>query len=69
MAAAGGNGKADPFPWRQVLHAGFFLLRLPPRDFWALTPLEFHAMTGGYLPRFSLPLKELMEKYPDEVQS
>jgi uncharacterized phage protein (TIGR02216 family) len=52
-----------------VLHAGFFLLRLSPSDFWALTPTEFHAITGGYLPRLSLPLKELMEKYPDEVKS
>jgi uncharacterized phage protein (TIGR02216 family) len=29
------------------MHAGLCLLRLPPRDFWALTPVEFLAMTGG----------------------
>lgn len=53
------------FPWREAMHAGLFLLRLSPRDFWALTPIEFHAITGGLSPRFDLPLKDLMARYPD----
>ncbi|WP_341872384.1 rcc01693 family protein [Neorhizobium vignae] len=36
-----------PFPWDAVMHVGLCLLRLPPRDFWALTPVEFSAMAGG----------------------
>jgi uncharacterized phage protein (TIGR02216 family) len=38
---------AKPFPWGQVIHAGLSLLRLSPTVFWALTPVEFFAMTGG----------------------
>ncbi len=53
------------FPWREAIHAGLFLLRLAPRDFWALTPIEFHAITGGLTPRFDLPLKDLMARFPD----
>ena len=57
------------FPWRETIHAGLFLLRLPPETFWRLTPVEFHAMTGGFVPRFTLPLKALMERYPDVVST
>ncbi len=56
------------FPWREAIHAGLFLLRLSPRDFWALTPIEFHAIAGGLSPRFDLPLKDLMARYPDEKE-
>lgn len=53
------------FPWREAIHAGLFLLRLAPRDFWTLTPREFHAMTGGLASRFTIPLKDLMVRFPD----
>jgi uncharacterized phage protein (TIGR02216 family) len=78
MAAAGGAAGEDrqgtearfaPFPWDAVLHAGLCLLRLPPADFWALTPVEFFVMTGGTRPRGMVTgraeLDELMQAFPD----
>lgn len=35
-----------PFPWRAVMATGLGLLRLPPRDFWAMTPIEFAHAAG-----------------------
>jgi uncharacterized phage protein (TIGR02216 family) len=64
-AAAEGPTQPRAFPWREAIHAGFFLLRLTSRDFWSLTPIEFHAMTGGFAPRFDLPLHDLMARFPD----
>ena len=58
-----------PFPWETVLHAGLCLLRLAPGDFWAMTPVEFFAMTGGMratkagLDRTGL--EGLMRRFPD----
>ena len=66
-AAAEDPAPPRAFPWREAIHAGLFLLRLAPRDFWALTPVEFHAMTGGLAPRFDLPLEDLMARFPDKV--
>ncbi|PZM17084.1 rcc01693 family protein [Rhizobium tubonense] len=58
-----------PFPWRRVLHVGLSLLRLPPDTLWAMTPIEFHAMAGGFSPRAGTlerrNLRELMEQFPD----
>ncbi|MET3613264.1 putative phage protein (TIGR02216 family) [Rhizobium aquaticum] len=67
-AAAEEPEQPRAFPWREAIHAGLFLLRLSPRDFWALTPIEFHAITGGLSPRFDLPLKDLMARYPDDKE-
>jgi uncharacterized phage protein (TIGR02216 family) len=51
------------------MHAGLCLLRLSPKDFWALTPIEFHAMTGGLAQKGSGPgraeLEGLMARFPD----
>jgi len=58
-----------PFPWGAVIHAGLCLLRLSPPDFWAMTPVEFFAMTGGMratkagLDRTGL--EGLMRRFPD----
>jgi uncharacterized phage protein (TIGR02216 family) len=64
-----GKGENAAFPWDAVLHAGLFRLRLPPRDFWALTPLEFFIMTGGLRPRTTSlgrsALSALMQDFPD----
>lgn len=38
-AAAGG----EAFPWRRAMAIGLGLLRLSPRDFWAMTPRELAA--------------------------
>lgn len=51
------------------MHAGLHLLRLSPRDFWALTPVEFFAMTGGVRPQGVAmgrdELDALMRQFPD----
>lgn len=78
-AAAGGDapngqddtrdGVARAFPWDAVIHVGLCLLRLSPRDFWALTPVEFFAMAGGARPREAMMardgLEALMRAFPD----
>lgn len=51
------------------MHAGLGLLRLSPRDFWAMTPREFQAALGvarrhGEAPGRS-DLARLMAEYPD----
>jgi uncharacterized phage protein (TIGR02216 family) len=57
------------FPWSDVLHLGLCLLRLSPTDFWALTPREFLAVSGGLKPRLPVPdrsaLEALMGAFPD----
>lgn len=53
------------------MHVGLCLLRLSPRDFWALTPVEFFLMTGGARPRAigtgRGELEELMRAFPDRI--
>jgi uncharacterized phage protein (TIGR02216 family) len=55
------------------MHTGLCLLRLSPKDFWALTPREFFAASGGFLPRapaFSRGgLDALMRDFPDVAPS
>ncbi|NTF31261.1 rcc01693 family protein [Rhizobium skierniewicense] len=72
MSAAAGTSSdhgAKPFPWDQVIHAGLSLLRLSPNIFWALTPVEFFAMTGGMRRRRDGldrgRLEGLMRAFPD----
>jgi uncharacterized phage protein (TIGR02216 family) len=52
-----------------VIHAGLSLLRLSPDIFWALTPLEFFAMTGGLRRQAQAlnrhGLDDLMRRFPD----
>jgi uncharacterized phage protein (TIGR02216 family) len=53
-----------------VIHVGLGLLRLSPRDFWAMTPVEFAAAAGlsrgGALPPTRADLSRLMREFPDE---
>ena len=37
FASAGGDS-ATAFPWRDAMRFGLGVLRLAPRDFWAMTP-------------------------------
>ena len=52
------------------MHVGLCLLRLPPRDFWGMTPVEFLAMSGGLRGGSSSlerdGLDALMKAFPDE---
>ena len=59
-----------PFPWPAVMAFGLGVLRLAPREFWAMTPRELaaaHVGLGGSvgppLPRATLD--RLMQAYPD----
>ncbi|MBO3759491.1 rcc01693 family protein [Ciceribacter sp. L1K22] len=57
-----------PLPWDTVLHAGLFLLRLPPELFWRLSLPEFAAMTGGFGGAERMGrgrLDALMVRFPD----
>jgi uncharacterized phage protein (TIGR02216 family) len=68
---SGGIGSRR-FPWREAMAFGLGVLRLPPRDFWALTPRELAAALSGALPHrigmapLSRPdLRALMQRFPD----
>jgi uncharacterized phage protein (TIGR02216 family) len=64
------RGEAAPFPWGAVMRFGLARLRLPPEQFWRLTPRELAAMAGfggtatGAIGRAELG--RLMADYPDE---
>lgn len=51
------------------MHAGLCLLRLPAPQFWALTPRELFAATGGLVKRATsierAGLETLMRAFPD----
>ena len=46
----------DPFPWPQALAIGLGVLRLPPEQFWRMTPREFAAAVRGLYGDFAAPL-------------
>jgi uncharacterized phage protein (TIGR02216 family) len=57
-----------------VIHVGLGLLRLSPRDFWAMTPREFAAAaglsrSGGSAPPTRVELSRLMRDFPDEMRN
>lgn len=56
------------FDWAAMMRIGFHHLRLNPRDFWALTPLEFLVLLGlegGPPPMARARLEELSRDFPD----
>lgn len=59
-----------PFPWSEAIGFGLGVLRLSPRDFWAMTPRELaHAVNAVRGPQ-SAPmdraaLDTLMNAFPD----
>lgn len=70
MRAAGGEAATvRAFPWEAVLDAGLCRLRLSPKRFWALSLIEFAAMTGAFSAgsaRLSRAgLEGLIRDYPD----
>ncbi|MCZ4344885.1 rcc01693 family protein [Devosia neptuniae] len=59
-----------PFPWGAAMGFGLGVLRLPARDFWALTPRELAAAWGAIMGAPTGPLSrgdlsDLMERFPD----
>ena len=58
-----------PFPWQAAMRFGLGVLRLPPRDFWAMTPRELAAAWGAVIgDRGALGRDDfngLMERFPD----
>lgn len=61
---------AEPFPWRQAIGFGLGVLRLPPEQFWTMTPRELalaieavSGRGGAPLPRDAL--NDLMKRFPD----
>ena len=60
-----------PFPWRQALAIGLGVLRLPPEQFWRMTPREFAAALRGLYGEPQAPLdraalEALAARYPDK---
>jgi uncharacterized phage protein (TIGR02216 family) len=59
-----------PFPWTEAMRFGLGVLRLPPRDFWAMTPRELASAWGAIMGERTGPLTRsdldtLMETFPD----
>ena len=59
-----------PFPWTAAMRFGLGVLRLPPREFWNMTPRELAAAWGAIMGDRSGPLERhdletLMERFPD----
>ena len=61
----------EGFDWPSLMRAGLRGLRLRPRDFWDLTPVELRVMLGedaGQRPMGRARLDELLAAFPDEVK-
>ncbi|MCX7899933.1 MAG: phage tail assembly chaperone [Methylocystis sp.] len=70
MKEAAASSRPAPFPFSRAMAFGLGVLRLPSRDFWALTPRElFHAAEGVYgpvaRPLSRAALEQLMRAFPD----
>jgi uncharacterized phage protein (TIGR02216 family) len=59
-----------PFPWQQAIGFALGQLRIPPEQFWRMTPRELayaiEAVTGCAAPLDRGSLNDLMKRYPDE---
>ncbi|MCK9917802.1 phage tail assembly chaperone [Microbacteriaceae bacterium K1510] len=58
-----------PFPWKEAIGFGLGVLRLPPEQFWRMTPRELaHAIVavrGRGVPLARETFHDLMQRYPD----
>ncbi|NKC03065.1 rcc01693 family protein [Brucella haematophila] len=68
-AAVESESSPKPFPWDEVMRAGFGLLRLSSQAFWSMTPRELAAALGPIAPQRDAPtrhaLDALMRTFPD----
>jgi uncharacterized phage protein (TIGR02216 family) len=60
----------NPFPWDAAIGFGLGVLRIPPREFWAMTPRELAlAIRAVKEPAVAAPdriaLESLMTRFPD----
>lgn len=60
----------NPFPWKEAMRFGMGVLRLPPRDFWAMSPRELAAAWSAVMGERAGPLargelEQLMGQFPD----
>ncbi|MBB5046536.1 putative phage protein (TIGR02216 family) [Rhodopseudomonas rhenobacensis] len=63
-----------PFPWAEAMRFGFGVLRLAPREFWAMTPRELaHAIVAvrgvAAAPLDRATLDALLRRFPDRVDA
>lgn len=62
----------NPFPWKEAIAFGLGVLRLPPDQFWRMTPRELayaiEAVKGRAMPIDRAAFAELMKRYPDGRQ-
>lgn len=63
------------FPWENAMRFGLGVLRLAPREFWAMTPRELSVAFSVHSkqPQSQAPIKgtdfaSLMKKFPDLEQ-
>lgn len=59
------------FDWPALMRAGMRGLRLPPAEFWALTPAELQLLLGpenAAAPMGRTRLDELLRAYPDKPE-
>jgi len=63
-----------PFPWDEAIGFGLGVLRLPPAQFWVMTPRELAFAIRAA--RGTVPdpvdrgrLDELMKQFPDRVET
>jgi uncharacterized phage protein (TIGR02216 family) len=64
---------AAAFPWDEAMGFAFSVLRIAPRDFWAMTPRELAAALKPFAGAAVAPpsragLEELMTRFPDETR-
>ena len=60
----------SPFPWKAAMGFGLGVLRLPPEQFWRMSPRELSAAWGAVVGERAGPLDrqglaQLMERFPD----
>lgn len=60
----------QPFPWKRAIGFGLGVLKLPPEQFWRMTPRELayaiEAVTGSTAPLGRDGMTDLMKRFPDE---
>lgn len=65
------SGSHSEFDWVGMMRAGLYRLRLPPEEFWRLTPAELRTMLGSGSEASALGrsgLERLLRAFPDETQ-